>query len=147
MIDFANVLSNPYIKNIGTPILSIVIITAIKIVSRKDHSLKITKNDIAVGMDLLIVALFMLINCSIQLAEKAKSITENEQQVGNTNNLLTILVLTLLYCLAAFILSILTRIFGWKKEAQNELNLFMGIIVPLIIGGFLLVFAVNYSNI
>lgn len=146
MIDFGSILSNVYFKNLGIPIFSIVMTAAVKIISRKDHSLKITRNDVAVGVNLIVAGLIMLINYSVRLAESAKSISDPALQVQNASKLLNMMILVLLYCLVCFLISVLVRIFGWQKEDEKELNLFFGIIIPLVVGGFLLVVAANYSN-
>ena len=145
MINFTEILSDYYVKNLGIPIFSVVMTTAVKVVSRKDHSLKVTRNDLAVGINLIVTGLIMLLNYAVKLADNAKNITA-DLLADNTAKLLNMVVLVLLYCIAAFIISVLIRLYGWQKDNEKELNTFMGIIVPLIAGGFLLVVAVNYSN-
>lgn len=147
MIDFTEILSNTYVKNLGIPIFSVLMITLVKVISRKDHSLKLTRNDIAVGINLLVTGLILLINSAVRLSANAKTITVPSLQVENIHKLLSILILVLLYCLICFLLSVLIRLYGWKKDNEKELNTFVGIVIPLVAGGFLLVVAANYSNI
>jgi hypothetical protein len=145
MINFTEILSDYYVKNLGIPIFSVVMTTAVKVVSRKDHSLKVTRNDLAVGINLIVTGLIMLLNYAVKLADNAKNLSA-DLLADNTAKLLNMVVLVLLYCIAAFLISVLIRLFGWQKENEKELSTFMGIIVPLIAGGFLLVVAANYSN-
>ena len=145
MINFTEILSDYYVKNLGMPIFSVVMTTAVKVVSRKDHSLKVTRNDLAVGINLIVTGLIMLLNYAVKLADNAKNLSADLLAV-NTAKLLNMVVLVLLYCIAAFLISVLIRLFGWQKDNEKELSTFMGIIVPLIAGGFLLVVAANYSN-
>ena len=145
MINFTEILSDYYVKNLGMPIFSVVMTTAVKVVSRKDHSLKVTRNDLAVGINLIVTGLIMLLNYAVKLADNAKNLSADLLAV-NTAKLLNMVVLVLLYCIAAFLISVLIRLFGWQKDNEKDLSTFMGIIVPLIAGGFLLVVAANYSN-
>ena len=145
MINFTEILSDYYVKNLGIPIFSVLMTTSVKVVSRKDHSLKVTRNDLAVGINLIVTGLIMLLNYAVRLADNSKTISP-AFLADNTTKLLNMVVLVLLYCLAAFLISVLIRLFGWQKDNEKELNTFMGIIVPLIAGGFLLVVAANYSN-
>jgi hypothetical protein len=145
MINFTEILSDYYVKNLGIPIFSVVMTTAVKVVSRKDHSLKVTRNDLAVGINLIVTGLIMLLNYAVKLADNAKNLSA-DLLADNTAKLLNMVVLVLLYCIAAFLISVLIRLFGWQKDNEKELSTFMGIIVPLIAGGFLLVVAANYSN-
>ena len=145
MINFTEILSDYYVKNLGIPIFSVVMTTAVKVVSRKDHSLKVTRNDLAVGINLIVTGLIMLLNYAVKLADNAKNLSA-VLLADNTAKLLNMVVLVLLYCIAAFLISVLIRLFGWQKDNEKELSTFMGIIVPLIAGGFLLVVAANYSN-
>jgi hypothetical protein len=145
MLNFTEILSDYYVKNLGIPIFSVVITTAVKVVSRKDHSLKVTRNDLAVGINLIVTGLIMLLNNAVKLADNAKNIPA-DLIAANTANLLNMVVLVLMYCIVAFLISVLIRRYGWKKDNEKELNTFFGVIVPLIVGSFLLVVAANYSN-
>jgi Na+/melibiose symporter-like transporter len=145
MIDFANILSNFYFKNLGLPIFSILMTTFVKVVSRKDHSLKVTRSDLAIGINLIIASLLMLINYSVRLAEQSKTLLDS-QLLENTTKLLNMMILVLLYSIFAFILSVFIRLYGWQKENEKELKLWQGVIIPLLVGGLLLVMASNYTN-
>lgn len=145
MIDFSEILSNVYFKNLGIPLLSVVLTMSLKVVSRKDNALKFNKNDIAVGINLIMASIIMLINYSVRVAEKVKDLNGDEV-IKNSNVLLSMIVLVLLYALSAFSLTVYIRRYGWKKDKDNELKLFQGVIVPLFVGGIMLVIASNYTN-
>lgn len=145
MIDFSEILSNVYFKNLGIPLLSVLLTTSFKVVSRKDNALKVNKNDIAVGINLIIASIIMLINYSVRVAEKVKDLNGDEV-VKNSNVLLSMLVLVLLYTLIAFGLTVYIRIYGWKEEKESELKSFQGVFVPLFVGGIMLVIASNFTN-
>lgn len=145
MIDFASILSSFYFKNLGLPIFSILMTTFIKVVSRKDHSLELTRNDLAIGINLIIASLIMLLNYSVKLAEQSSNLMNN-QLLENTTKLLNMIILVFLYSIFAFILSVFIRLYGWKKDNEKELKLWQGVIIPLVVGGLLLVMASNYTN-
>lgn len=145
MIDFSEILSNVYFKNLGIPLLSVILTTSFKVVSRKDNALKVNKNDIAVGINLIIASIIMLINYSVRVAEKVKGLNGDEV-VKNSNVLLSMIVLVLLYTLIAFALTTYIRIYGWKEEKESELKSFQGVFVPLFVGGIMLVIASNFTN-
>lgn len=145
MIDFSEILSDVYFKNLGIPLLSVILTTSFKVVSRKDNELKVNKNDIAVGINLIIASIIMLINYSVRVAEKVKGLN-SEEVIKNSNVLLSMLVLVLLYTLIAFGLTVYIRIYGWKKDKENELKSIEGVVIPLFVGGIMLVIASNFTN-
>jgi hypothetical protein len=145
MIDFSEILSDVYFKNLGIPLLSVILTTSFKVVSRKDNALKVNKNDIAVGINLIIASIIMLINYSVRVAEKVKGLNGDEV-IKNSNVLLSMLVLVLLYTLIAFGLTVYIRIYGWKEDKESELKSFQGVFVPLFVGGIMLVIASNFTN-
>lgn len=145
MINFTEILSDFYIKNLGIPIFSVFMTTAVKVVSRKDHSLKVTRNDLAVGINLIVTGLIMLLNYAVKLADNAKTLS-TDLLADNTAKLLNMVVLVLFYCIAAFLISVVIRIYGWQKDNEKELSTYVGVIFPLIVGGLLLVMAANSSN-
>jgi membrane protease YdiL (CAAX protease family) len=145
MIDFSEILSNVYFKNLGIPLLSVILTTSFKVVSRKDNALKVNKNDIAVGINLIIASIIMIINYSVRVAEKVKGLNSAEV-LKNSNVLLSMIVLVLLYALIAFALTTYIRIYGWEEEKESELKSFQGVFVPLFVGGIMLVIASNFTN-
>lgn len=145
MIDFSEILSDVYFKNLGIPLLSVILTTSFKVVSRKDNALKVNKNDIAVGINLIIASIIMLINYSVRVAEKVKGLNGDEV-IKNSNVLLSMLVLVLLYTLIAFGLTVYIRIYGWREDKESELKSFQGVFVPLFVGGIMLVIASNFTN-
>ena len=122
MIDFSEILSNVYFKNLGIPLLSVILTTSFKVVSRKDNALKVNKNDIAVGINLIIASIIMLINYSVRVAEKVKGLNSDEVVKNFNVVLLNMIILVLLYTLIAFALTTYIRIYGWKEEKESELN-------------------------
>jgi formate hydrogenlyase subunit 3/multisubunit Na+/H+ antiporter MnhD subunit len=145
MIDFSEILSDVYFKNLGIPLLSVILTTSFKVVSRKDNALKVNKNDIAIGINLIIASIIMLINYSVRVAEKIKGLNGDEV-IKNSNVLLSMLVLVLLYTLIAFGLTVYIRIYGWKEDKESELKSFQGVFIPLFVGGIMLVIASNFTN-
>ncbi len=145
MIDFSEILSDVYFKNLGIPLLSVILTTSFKVVSRKDNALKVNKNEIAVGINLIIASIIMLINYSVRVAEKVKGLN-GEEVIKNSNVLLSMLVLVLLYTLIAFGLTVYIRIYGWREDKESELKSFQGVFVPLFVGGIMLVIASNFTN-
>lgn len=145
MIDFSEILSDVYFKNLGIPLLSVILTTSFKVVSRKDNALKVNKNDMAVGINLIIASIIMLVNYSVRVAEKVKGLNSDEV-IKNSNVLLSMLVLVLLYTLIAFGLTVYIRIYGWKEDKESELKSFQGVVVPLFVGGIMLIIASNFTN-
>ncbi len=145
MIDFSEILSNVYFKNLAIPLLSVILTTSFKVVSRKDDALKVNKNDIAVGINLIIASIIMLINYSVRVAENVKDL-KGVDIVRNSNVLLSMLVLVLLYTLIAFALTVYIRIYGWKEDKESELKSLQGVFIPLVVGGIMLVIASNFTN-
>lgn len=145
MIDFSNILSDVYFKNLGIPLISVLLTTSFKVVSRKDSALKVNKNDIAVGINLIIASIIMLINYSVRVAEKVTDLTGYEV-IKTSNVLLSMLVLVMLYTLIAFGLTVYIRMYGWKEDKDSELKSFQGVFIPLFVGGVMLIIASNYTN-
>jgi hypothetical protein len=119
--------------------------TFVKVVSRKDHSLIVTRNDLAIGINLIIASLIMLINYSVRLAEQSEKLSD-ALLLENTTKLLNMMILVFLYSIFGFILSVFIRLYGWQKENEKELKLWQGVIIPLVVGGLLLVMASNSTN-
>lgn len=146
MLDFTEIFSDYFVKNLGIPVISVAVTTGVKVISRKDHSIKFTRNDIAIGLNLIIIGIILFFNNVLKLAETLSSLSVPAEQLLCSKKMFNMMCLMLCYTGVAVILSVIIRVYGWEKDDEKELTKGVGIAMPLVIGALLLVYAVNYTN-
>lgn len=108
------------------PLITTFIIVFVKIVSRNDKYDLFVKEDFAIGLDLSITSLILLVNESVRLGK---------------DNLNLILWKIVGFIFMIWILSTFIRKVGWKDE--RNMNIWCGIILPDIAGILSLIYVVS----
>lgn len=119
---------------------------AIKIVSRKDNYMSPQREDFAVGFDLLVTSLILI----IVFASRAAYLIDNEQTSNKlelTSKLNLLPWVILLFVIGLWSLSTIVRIKGWVMNQNNPnpiLHKFWGVFLPTSIGIIALLLTVKY---
>lgn len=140
-----DVLANAYFKDFIIPLLSVFLTIAVKVVSRKDLFMKTTKEDWAIGFDLAVTALILLVSycskCAIDIHQ-----TSNPNAELYKKKLEFLPWILFFYILGLWALSTLVRRYGWEQSQNKELKIFWGVVIPDIVGLLGLLFIVNYID-
>jgi hypothetical protein len=138
-----NVLTSAWFRDIGVTLLSMGISVFAKIQSRNDKYGSTSWSDYAVGIDLAVSALILLVVKSLDHYVDLNRIGTSDQRILKTAHLLAVS----LSCL--FALTILTWLFsafirrwGWKNK--NKLYKWSGVTLPNFIGGSILACIVHF---
>ena len=147
-IEFINILSSSYFLQLAIPLITISMSVFVKHVTRNDSfNIKICKEDFAVGLELLITSLILVIVRSADFANKLMK-TENLDENTITlykNKFATSPWLILMLCITLWGTSTYVRKVGWKDK--NKLKLFNGFLFPLIIGVIILLVSIDWISI
>lgn len=68
------VLANSYFKEFIIPLLAVFVTIGVKVVSRKDTFIQINRDDFAIGFDLIVSSLILLVTYSSKVAFELKII-------------------------------------------------------------------------
>lgn len=136
-----NILSQPLFLHFFVPLITVVFTVFIKVVSRSDRLKRFKKEDLAIGLDIAVIALIIFITESANLAQELTS--PSSQTLTQTINKLTVVPWVFFgFFLGIWGVSSLIRYFGWRED--GDLKIGWGIIAPDIFGIFLLIFVVNW---
>jgi hypothetical protein len=135
-------LSNTYFQYFVIPLLTTLLAVFVKIVSRNDKYSKVQKEDFAIGLEITITAILLLISDSLKYAKINFSNTSG--QVLNSTKLLTVPWILLAFFIGLWGISTLIRKIGWENEIN--MNLWWGIVFPNLFGLLSLIFVVNWIN-
>jgi hypothetical protein len=163
-----DLITNFYVKNIGIPLITIIVTILIKLISKNDklNPSLVRKQDFAIGLDLGVTSLVILITNMVDLISqyynnpliKNSASLPPEQLAGQTiqefykvflesqrlqNKLLESWLISLALIIGILLLALFVRTLGWEKGEQ--LN-WKGIIFPNIWGVIALVFVVFWLN-
>ncbi|WP_456314157.1 hypothetical protein [Pseudomonas shirazensis] len=139
------ILAHPLFKDFAIPLLSVFLTIAIKVVSRKDSFMEATKEDFAIGFDLAVTSLILLVSFASRIAieinlENNSNATEYKLKLGLVPWLL------FFFTLGLWALSTIVRRFGWEQNQNKVLKMWWGVIFPNILGLGALLFIVNYID-
>lgn len=140
------ILLNPYFSDFVVPLFSVFLTSGIKIVSRKDNYMSFQREDFAIGFDLLVTSLILIV---VFASQTSYLIYQN--QVSNIEELKTKLELfpwiILLFIIGLWSLSTVVRLKGWE-QTNNSINpvlhKFWGVGLPTVIGIIALLITVKY---
>lgn len=137
------VLGSGYFKDFIVPLVSVFLTIAIKVVSRRDLFISPTRDDFAIGFDLLTTSLILLVMYSSKLAIdlQSKGSLNAEFCQKKLQILPWIITLAILFVWG---LSSVVRIWGWQNNQNRILKLWPGVIIPLMIGVAALLLTVNF---
>lgn len=136
-------LSNKYFQFFVIPLLTTLLAVFVKIVSRNDRFSTVKKEDFAIGMEIAITAILLLISDTLKYASIINASTLANQALAN-NKLLTVPWILLIFFIGLWGISTLIRKMGWKSE--DDMHLWWGIAFPNLFGLLSLIFVVNWIN-
>jgi hypothetical protein len=137
------ILANSCFKDFAIPLISVFLTIAIKVVSRKDTFMEATKDDFAIGFDLAVTALILLVSYASKIAVDVHANTSTNIEAYK-KKLEFVPWLLFFFTLGLWALSTLVRRFGWEQGANKTLKTSWGVVIPDIIGMSALLFIVNY---
>jgi len=134
-----DLLANKYFLQFAVPLIAIILSVFLRFVTRSDFHAPFRKEDLAVGFDLAITALLLLVTSSAALAKELLRDPTNQVYF---NKSISIPWLILSYVLGIWAVSTLVRKYGW--EGDGRLKPFWGICAPGVFGLILLLITVNW---
>jgi len=135
-------LLNPYFKEFVIPLLAVFLTIGVKVVSRKDAYMGLEREDFAIGFDLIVSSLILLVTYSSKIAADLHSGQATNPEMCNEK--LEYLPWILFFSVfGLWGLSTMVRAFGWENN-QNKLRLWPGIVIPTALGLFALLLTVNF---
>jgi len=146
MSDVSSLLTDQFFRSIGIPLIAIFLTTLLKLTGRKDTALSITKTDLDIGNNLMVAAIVVILNYSIKVASDAKAAKGTENYAEELEKVINLLFLMFFLFIVSIILSVIIRRWGWDPEDDKRPHMIWGVYLPLIIGFFSLMVAVNYAN-
>lgn len=139
------ILANPIFKDFFIPLVSVFLTIAVKVVSRKDSFMETTRDDFAIGFDLAVTSLILLVLYASRIAVE---VNENISPKISVYKLKLEYVPWLLCCFifGLWALSTIVRRFGWEQNQTKVLKMWWGVMFPNILGLTALLFIVNYID-
>ncbi|MHB8778759.1 MAG: hypothetical protein ACYC6R_13540 [Anaerolineales bacterium] len=134
-------LANPLFLQFVVPLITVAFTIFLKVVSRNDNFKRFKKDDLAVGLEIAVTALILLITESANLAQELT--VQTGQAIPKIVDKLTVAPwIILAFVLGIWGVSSTVRWVGWKGD--DDLNIGWGIVVPDLFGLLLLFFVVNW---
>jgi len=135
--------ANPYFKEFIIPLLAVFLTVGVKVVSRKDSFVSLEKDDFAIGFDLIVSSLILLVTYSSKIAiDLHKGTADNVELCQRKLEYLPWILFFSVFGLWA--LSTIIRIYGWENNQSKVLKLWQGIILPTFVGLIALLLTVNF---
>jgi hypothetical protein len=135
---------DPTIRSFLLPIVSILLTLIFKVASRRDGHTRVTRNDLAVGFNLIIAGCVVLLNILFRAVD-IQDATKNVVSSYDQKPVVDIALLLASYVIIAAVLSLIVRLYGWQRREPSSLNSLLGIVIPDLIGAYMLVYAANYQ--
>lgn len=128
------IITSDWFQIIGVTVISTGLGIFVKYVSRNDaHNKNFKKEDLAIGMEMMITALILLITNSVNEFNKLSNpkIDEAIKQIIRDSELLVPWII-LIFIVGLWGTSTVIRKIGWENE--DELKIWWGVVFPNIIG-------------
>jgi hypothetical protein len=140
------ILSHSYFKDFFLPLLSAMITICVKVVSRKDTFMGFTREDFAIGFDISITALILLLTSATKCATDIKLNLQSANAVSDElrDKLAVLPWILFIYVALMWAVSTLVRARGWDTQNNNRPTMFWGIIVPDFFGVVSLLTALRF---
>lgn len=150
-IDWYNLISSDKIKTFGVPFLTTLLMIIVKMISRKTPNKKgifekyFTRENFNFGLQLIVTSFSIYL---IGGLIKVKTLVESDKAASIIFNDVTNIFWKIALSLLAIIsLSLMTKFYGWeKKRGEDRPRLFIGVLLPDIIGIISLSLVVNALN-
>lgn len=123
--------------------LSIFLTVAVKVVSRRDNFLAIEREDFAIGFDLIVTSLILIVAYGTRTACLLGNKLTEEEMSSLKNKFEYLPWVILLYVIALWALSTVVRVKGWENN-QRTMHKFWGVAFPTILGVIALLTTVKY---
>lgn len=137
------ILSNSYFKFFVIPLVTTLLAVFVKIVSRNDKFSSVKKEDFAIGLEIAITAILLLISYTLNYASDLKQSTSPIPTLDNSK-LVSVPWILLMFFIGLWGISTLVRKMGWKSE--EDMHWWWGIILPNLFGLISLIFVVNWIS-
>lgn len=137
------ILTNTYFKELCIPLISVFLTVAIKVVSRRDSFIQPTRDDFAIGFDLFVTSLILIVTYSSKIAIDIHNNQATNKEVCQKK--LEVLPWILLFgIMFVWALSVIVRLYGWQTNQSRILKIWPGIIIPALLGFLALVLTVKF---
>ena len=138
------IINSDWFQILGVSIISTLLGIFLKYVSRNDiHGKNFKKEDLAIGLEMMITALILLITNSVNQFNKLSdpAITEATKQLIREQEMIVPWMIVV-FLIGLWGTSTVVRKVGWEKE--EELKIGWGIVFPNLIGIAFLVFVFTW---
>lgn len=132
-------LGSPYFFQFGVPLIAVSLFVLVKFVSRDDKHRGLKKEDLAIGLELTLVAFLIFIVSSAQWV-RAIGVNNASQEV--LDKIASVPWIIFVFIVGIWGVSTLVRKLAWGSD--DELNLFWGVVVPDAFGLLTLLFVVDW---
>lgn len=133
-------LSSPFFKYIILPLLTVALTIFIKVSSRPDKQTYVTREDFAVGINLCVTAIFVLVTKCVIISGNLVGNIDSGKIERYLNLLLTSALLSSAMIVSVFVLSFFIRRNAWEYD-MRRMKMTWGVVIPDIVGLVFLVFA------
>ncbi|GAB3910463.1 hypothetical protein GCM10028803_50360 [Larkinella knui] len=137
-------IASSFFKEFFIPMLSVFLTGAVKVVSRRDGQFGITREDYAIGIDLVVTSLVLLTTYASRIANDVRRSNPAVDLFKCRERLEMLPWLLIFYILGLWALSTIVRIKGWESSPSNRIHRTWGVWIPTIIGIILLLATVRY---
>lgn len=134
-----NILGSPYFLQFGVPLITVSLSVFIKFVIRDDKHRGLKKEDVAIGLELALVAFLIFITNSVQWVQAIGADNATQEVIDKVASVPWV---TLAFIVGIWGISTLVRKLAWGSD--DKLKIFWGIIVPDIFGLLTLLFVVSW---
>lgn len=126
-------LSSPFFKYFLLPLLTALLTIFVKLSSRPDRRSYVTREDFAIGINLCVTAIFVIITKCVIVAGTLISVTDPDKIKRYSDLLLTMVVQSTGMIVLVFILAYIMRKLAWEYDFRS-IKMVWGVIIPDIVG-------------
>lgn len=126
-------LSSPFFKYFLLPLLTALLTIFVKLSSRPDRRSYVTREDFAIGINLCVTAIFVIITKCVIVAGTLISVTDPDKIKRYSDLLLTMVVQSTGMIVLLFILAYIMRKLAWDYDFRG-IKMGWGVVIPDIVG-------------
>ena len=138
-----SLLSNSYVKFFAIPLFTTLLAVFVKMVSRNDKHKFIKKEDFAIGLEIAVTALLLLLSDTLNYASRLR-VEKDMIRIQDSDKLISVCWLILAIVVGLWAVSTLIRKKGWITE--DEMHWEYGIVIPNVFGLTILIIVVNWIS-
>ena len=143
-MDIRDFVLNPYFKNFFVTICTTCITIFVKVTTRNDSHQPFRKEDLAVGFELIITAIVLILMETTDVCIKYFKQKEMSENIVFMDKIISMPFILLFMGLFLWILSTFVRKYGW--ESEEKLHKIKGVILPDVCGLIMLILSVHFSK-